>query len=82
MHDMPSANRVWKRFLREHGFTRTEIANSCPDCYTVRDFCEDHPEGIFILSTGTHVIAVENGDYWDAWDSGNTVPTEYWSMNV
>ena len=25
-----------------------------------------------------HVIAVENGDYYDNWDSGDEVPIYYW----
>lgn len=28
--------------------------------------------------SGSHVIAVENGDYYDAWGSGNEVPIYYW----
>lgn len=76
--DMPSANHVWGSFLQKKGFTRTIIPNSCPDCYTVRDFCADHPQGEYILATGSHVIAVVDGDYFDAWDSGEEVPIYYW----
>lgn len=78
MGDMPSSNSVWGVVLRENGYMRQNIPNTCPDCYTVKDFCDDHPEGIFVLGTGSHVVTVEDGHYYDAWDSGDEVPIYYW----
>lgn len=78
MCDMPSANHVWGSYLQKNGFTRTVIPNSCPECYTIKDFCEEYPEGEYILATGSHVVAVVDGNYYDAWDSGNEVPIYYW----
>lgn len=77
MYDMPSANRVWGEFLRSQGFVRHTIPDSCPDCYTVREFCFDHPAGTFVIGTGEHVIAVVDGDYYDSWDSGREIPIYY-----
>ena len=77
MYDMPSVNRVWGEYLRSLGFVRRTIPDSCPDCYTVRDFCNDNPIGKFILGTGEHVIAVVDGDYYDSWDSGREIPIYY-----
>lgn len=79
LHDMPSSNAVWGMFLRNKGYTRYSIPNTCPDCYTVKDFCMDNPKGKFILATGSHVIAVINGDYYDIWDSGLELPAYYWA---
>jgi len=78
LKNMPSANEVWHELLKDEGYERHIIPNTCPDCYTVRAFCLDHPRGLFILGTGSHVIAVENGDYYDNWDSGDEVPIYYW----
>ena len=78
LRDMPSANHVWGAYLRSKGFTEYLLPDTCPDCYTVRDFCADYPKGIYLLATGTHVIAVENGQYFDSWDSGSEVITSYW----
>lgn len=78
MKNMPSVNKVWGTYLRSIGFAQYPLPNTCPDCYTVRDFCEDNPSGVYILATGSHVIAVINGDYYDAWDSGDELPTSVW----
>lgn len=78
LKDMPSANNVWGSYLRSKGFERLTISNTCPDCYTVEQFCRDNDQGLFLLATGSHVVAVENGYYFDAWDSGNEVPIYYW----
>ena len=78
MKDMPSSNNVWGSYLNEHGFRREIIPDSCPFCYTVKDFTKDHRTGRYILATGTHVIAVVDGNYIDTWDSGNEIPIYYW----
>lgn len=78
LKDMPSSNHVWTSFLYSMGFTRQLIPDTCPMCYTVQDFCEEHPVGTFLLGTGSHVVAVKDGDYYDAWDSGNEIPVYYW----
>lgn len=76
--DMPSADDVWGAYLHKKGFKRKLISNENFRNYTVQDFCNDNPDGIFILATGTHVIAVKNGTYFDAGDSGMEVPVYYW----
>ena len=78
MKDMPSSNDVWGTYLHQNGFTRHIIPDTCPSCYTVIDFCRDNPNMIGILATGTHVIAVENGNYFDTWDSGQETPIYFW----
>lgn len=78
VRDMPNANIVWSMYLVENGYTKQTIPNTCPVCYTIRDFCEDNPEGTFLLATGSHVVTVINGDYYDTWDSGDEIPTSYW----
>ena len=78
LYSMPSANEVWGEYLNRIGYKRGVIPNTCPYCYTVRDFCRDNPYGRFVLGTGNHVIAVINGHWYDTWDSGDEVPIFYW----
>lgn len=77
--DMPSSNNIWGAYLRRIGYRRFVISDTCPDCYTVRDFCTDNPTGDYLLATGSHVVTVIDGDYYDAWDSGSEVPIFCWS---
>lgn len=78
MCDMPSSNRVWSAYLENKGFEMHKIPNYCPDCYRVVDFCRENPYGKFLVSSGSHVIAVVFGDYLDTWDSGDEVVEAYW----
>lgn len=77
MADMPSSDDVWWELLRLHGFRKVKLLDSCPDCYTVADFSYDHPSGLFVLGPKEHAIAVIDGDWYDTWDSGATVPLYY-----
>lgn len=77
--DMPSSNAVWDSYLRNHGYMKFVIPNTCPDCYTVSQFTEEHPTGKYMLATGTHVIAVVDGDYYDTWDSGMEKPIYFYT---
>ena len=78
MGDMPSADSVWGSVLRQNGFYRKAIPNSCPDCYTAHDFCLDNPIGTFVLGFGGHVATVVNGDLYDSWNSSNEIPVYVW----
>ena len=75
--DMPSANHVWRAYLKSRGFSRAIIPDTCPDCYTVNDFADEHPKGAFVLGTGNHAVAVVDGTVLDTWDSRNEIPIYY-----
>ena len=79
LFDMPSSNNIWATYLRRLGYRRFVISDTCPDCYTVKDFCLDNSVGEYLLATGTHVVTVVDGDYFDAWDSGAEVPIYCWT---
>lgn len=78
MGDMPSSDSVWGAVLRQNGFYRESIPNTCPDCYTAEMFCQDHPEGMYVLGFGGHVATVADGRLYDSWDSSNEIPQFYW----
>ena len=78
MGDMPSSNSVWGAVLRQNGFKKQAIPNSCPDCYTFADFARDNPRGTFVLGTGSHVATVVDGNLYDSWNSSDEIPVFVW----
>lgn len=72
-------NGVWDSYLRRRGFKRYICPNSCPYCYSVADFAREHREGVYILATGKHAVAVIDGDYIDSWNSGSEIPIYYYT---
>lgn len=78
MGDMPSSDSVWGAVLRQNGFYRESIPNTCPDCYSAEDFCLDHPDGVYVLGFGGHVATVRSGRLLDSWDSSQLSPQFYW----
>lgn len=71
-------NAAFGAVLRQHGFRRYIIPNTCPDCYTIKDFCRDHPTGTYVVGTDSHVVACIDGDYIDSFDSGDLIALYYW----
>ena len=78
--DLPNNNAVWGTYLRERGGKQFLLPESCPNCITVRAFCERYPEGVYVIGTGDHAIAVIDGDWYDLYDSGSFTPTYFWKV--
>lgn len=81
MGDLPSSNAVWSAYLRHKGFNRYTIT-SRPDSYNVEDFCQEHPKGVFVIGTGTHAVAIIDGCYYDAWQSGREPVVYYFEKEI
>ena len=77
--DMPSSNEVWGAYLIDKGWKYYRLQDNCPFCYTIEDFCNEHPKGIFIVATGSHVVCIKDGTYFDIWDSGKKIPLFYFA---
>ena len=78
MGDMPSSDAVWGALLRQNGFVREVVPNTCPDCYTVGNFAKDHLEGVYVVKSSGHVATVEDGTLYDSWDSSGAIPMYFW----
>jgi hypothetical protein len=79
MADLPSSNTVWSDYLKDKGYKRYIIPNTCPNCYMIKDFAKDHNVGTYVLGTGTHAVTVINGNIIDAWDSSRETPIYYFT---
>ena len=78
---MPDQKSAITTLMHMLGFEKYELPNTCPKCYTIRQFTRDYPKGRYMVATGSHVVAVIDGNYYDAFDSGNEVPLNYWKEN-
>lgn len=76
--DLPNANHVLGAYLKSKGFKRFLIPDTCPDCYTVEDFANDHPKGMYVLQLENHVVTVHDGDLFDTWDSSREPVDSFW----
>lgn len=79
-YDMPSSNAVWGLYLYRLGFEPFLLPEACPRCITITEFTRRFPRGVYIVGTGSHAVAVIDGDYYDSWDSGNEVPSYFWRV--
>lgn len=80
MSDLPSSNAVWNAFLKNKGFRREFIREDCPECYTIEEFINEYPDGVYIVGTGTHATAVINGCIYDTWDCGSEQPLYFYQI--
>ena len=71
-------NDVISAVLRMHGFYKENLPCTDRDCYTVREFANENPRGTYVVGTGSHVVAIINGDYYDSWPSGDESVIYFW----
>lgn len=75
---MPDKPSVIHSVLREHGFRRHLVPDSCPDCYTIEHFCRDHPVGKYVVASDNHIVAIINANIFDTWNSSSEIVQYYW----
>ena len=79
-YNMPSADSVWGKYLYQTGFEPFLLPESCPSCITIKRFCVMYPRGTYVIGTGSHAVAVIDGNYYDSWDSGDEIPSFFWRI--
>lgn len=79
--NMPSADTVWGHYLYLLGFEPFLLPFSCPKCITVNEFTKYYPVGTYIIGTGSHAVAVIDGNYYDSWNSGAEVCSFFWRIS-
>lgn len=82
MHDLPTSNNVWGALLYKLGYDRHYIDDTTPNNYTLEQFAQEHKSGSYVVGTGTHAVAVVDGDIYDTWDSRTATPIYYYSKEV
>lgn len=74
--EMPCSISTLNEVLKILGYQKRIIAKNSD--YTVKDFCKENPDGIFVVVTGSHVVAVKDGNYFDNTDTGFEYPVMFW----
>lgn len=82
LHEMPERNTVWSKYLRDRGYVRHALPDTCPDCYTVGQFAQDHPTGEYLVACDGHVVCVRHGDVYDTFDSQDMTAIYYWQKEM
>lgn len=83
-YDSYRNTRVFKAMMNTLGLREQKIADMAID---VASFCEDHPEGTYLLLVGknagdtSHVVCISNGDVYDSWDSQKQLIASYWQVS-
>ena len=72
-------NDVISAVLRMNGFHKEGFPWTCRDCYTVREFARDNPYGTYVVGTGSHVVTIIDGNYYDSWRSGDESVIYFWT---
>lgn len=62
-----NSNDIWADYLLYLGFTRHIVHGR----QTVSEFADEHQTGRYVLGTGSHAVAVVDGNIVDSWFSGN-----------
>ena len=75
--NMPSTNDSIDLVMRNGGYTK----KFCEGCQSIAQFADHHREGRYLLMTGGHVVAVIDGNYYDALNTGSEKPEYYYSRS-
>lgn len=70
-------NKTWEGYLKSLGYRRFSI----PDTkgYKLSDFADTHKTGKYVVGTGSHAVAVVDGNIIDSWDCSDETPLYYFS---
>lgn len=71
--DMQDSNTVFGAYLQSKGFKKYPILNTL----TFGEFATTHPDGLYIVATGSHVAVVRDGVLLDNWDSSDEQVSYY-----
>lgn len=69
---MPNDKETWKEYLNRNNFKHHKITvKKGSKRGTVAEFAKKNKKGTFVLSVANHLVTVQDGFYYDTWDSGS-----------
>lgn len=76
---MPNMDEAWREYLIRNGFIYHKLTikrgSKRP---RVNEFAKNNKTGTFVLRVANHLVTLEDGYYYDTWDSGDCSMYGYW----
>lgn len=77
--EMPNADVCWKQFLLNRGYIQHKVSNKKGSKRpTVEGFSKANTESTYVMRVANHVVTIQDGYYYDLWDSGQRSVYGYW----
>lgn len=73
-----SIHSAMEFLLQENGFRKAVLSSDKRPGYTIEEFCQDNPSGLYIIVTHNRVVPVLNGNHYDAIDSKREIVSYYY----
>lgn len=76
---MPNEKDAYEKYIIKKGLEWRSIkVTKGSKRPTVKSFAKDHPQGTYIMRVANHLVTVQDGKYYDLWDSGECCVYGYW----
>ena len=77
---MPNEKRAYEKYLNQLGFSKRPMPRF-PDNsrYTVMEFANANPKGIFVISVANHLTCIVDGVLYDTWNCGGKSVGNFYS---
>lgn len=78
-YDVPNSDSNYPKVFEEFGLIAKQVKVIKGESrMTVKDFCQQHPKGAYILRCANHLTAVVNGVCYDTWNPSEKCVYRYW----
>ena len=79
-YTMPSEKFTFTAYLKQEGFTMCRMPKHADNRrYTVEQFADENPQGIYIISVCKHLTVLIDGTLYDTWDCSRKAVGNYWT---
>lgn len=71
--EMPTAQRLYQAYISNQNVKKLddkELKNKYNKRYSVREWCDLHPTGLYLVKVSGHLTVVDNGIIIDTWNCG------------
>lgn len=78
MQESPDSIAVFDKLMKDNDYRKCVITNDKGDCYTIKDFCNEHKHGHFAVFYNGGIVPIIDGHYYAPFDCGNEIAIIFW----